>query len=164
MTTARDAADALLDSAQVAKRLEVQVGTVYKLKATDPAFPRPVNFAGPSPLYSSSDIDRYVEGRSHRAPSARGRRPRTLAPDVVDESVFAERLRAQIRAGAGEPDVTSQADLIELLGLNSITFGQRMRGRTRWADRELEIIAELLDVDVADANAVVDAARAARKA
>lgn len=164
MTTPHNAADALLDSTQVAKRLEVKVGTVYKLKTTDPTFPKPVSFAGPSPLYSSSDIDRYVEGRSHRAPSARGRRPRTLSPDVVDESVFAERLRTQIRAGVGEPGVMSQADLIELLELNSITFGQRMRGRTRWTDRELEIIAGLLDVDVADANAVVDAARAARKA
>lgn len=160
MTAAHDADDALLDSAQVADRLKVKIGTVYKLKATDPAFPKAASFNGPSPQYWLSDVDQYVEGRSRRSPSARGRRPRLLAPDAIDASVFAERLRAQIKAGAGLPDVRTQADLIRVLGLNSITFGQRMRGRTRWADRELTVIADRLHVDVTDANAVVEAARA----
>lgn len=152
-----------LDSTQVAKRLLVTVGTVYKLRAEDKSFPKPVRFRGVSPMYDSDSIDAYIEQRSEREPSARGRRPRLVAPGAVDESVFAERLRRSIAAGDGAPSVRTQADLIELLGLNSITFGQRMRGRTRWKDAELALIAEHLQVDVVDANEVVDAARAARQ-
>lgn len=153
----------LLDSAQVAARLSVTIGTVYKLRTENEAFPSPVRYQGRSPLYSPAAIDTFIAQRSTREPSARGRRPRLTLPHSVDKDQFSERLRERIAAGAGTPSVTTQADLISILGLNSVTFGQRMRGRTRWQDAELSVIADRLDLDVTDANAALDAARAAKQ-
>lgn len=152
----------LLDSAQVAKRLDVTVGRVYKLRVGDPSFPAPVAFRGRSPLYASNDIESFIQERSGRAPATRGRRPRRLAPGVVDPSLFSERLRQTIASGVGRPDVMTQADLIALLGLNPITFGHRMRGRTRWRPSELDEIRRRLGMDTTDANEVVDARRRSR--
>ncbi|HCS60131.1 MAG TPA: DNA-binding protein [Microbacterium sp.] len=153
----------LLDSAQVAARLSVTIGTVYKLRTEDEAFPSPVRYRGRSPLYSPAAIDAFIAQRSTREPSARGRRPRLTLPDSVDKAQFSERLRDRIATGAGTPSVTTQADLIAILDLNSVTFGQRMRARTRWKDTELAVIADRLDMDVTDANAALDAARAAKQ-
>ena len=79
------------------------------------------------------------------------------------DAAFAERLRAAIADGAGAPEVPTQAALLDLLGLNVVTFGERMRGRTRWTDAELEVIRRTLGVDTTDANEVVDRARAAKR-
>lgn len=152
----------LLDSVQVAARLGISVEAVYKLRSQHESFPHPERYDGRSPLYSTSAIEEFMARRSNRAPSSSGRRPRVLQAGAVDSSVFAERLRQRIADGAGAPAIATQAQLIELLGLNVVTFGQRMRGRTRWKDSELEIIGEKLGLDVSDANDVVNAARAAR--
>lgn len=148
-----------LDSAQVATRLGVTVSTVYKLRAERRGFPGPVSYDGRSPMYAASAIEEYVRARSTRQPSDRGRRPRVVAAGAVDADIFPERLRALIQSGAGLPAIGSQADLIARLNLNVVTFGERMRGRTRWKDAELHVIAELLDIDVTDANDIVDQAR-----
>lgn len=152
----------LLDSVQVAARLGISVGAVYKLRTQNDLFPRPERYSGRSPLYSSVAIDEFMTRRSNRGPSTSGRRPRLVPAGVVDTSVFAERLRQSIADGAGAPEITTQAQLIDMLGLNVVTFGQRMRGRTSWKDSELEFISKRLAVDVSDANDVVNAARAAR--
>lgn len=152
----------LLDSVQVAARLGISVGAVYKLRTQNESFPHPERYSGRSPLYSAAAIDEFITRRSTRDPSSSGRRPRLISPGVVDANVFAERLRQNIADGTGAPAITTQAQLIELLGLNVVTFGQRMRGRTSWKDSELDIISERLGVDVSDANDVVNAARAAR--
>lgn len=150
-----------LDSAQVAARLGVTVGTVYKLRAARQGFPNPVGYSGRSPLYAASAIEEYVVARSLRSPSDRGRRPRVVAAGTVDTGVFAERLRDRIKSGAGRSSVRSQADLIARLGLNIATFGERMRGRTRWKESELQLIADVLDMDVTDANDFVNRGRTA---
>ncbi|MDZ5146317.1 helix-turn-helix transcriptional regulator [Microbacterium testaceum] len=155
--------EVLLTSEQVAARLSVTVESVYKLRTEDEKFPAPTRYSGRSPLYAAAAIDAFVKQRSKREPSARGRRPRLVTSDAVDRSQFPERLRESIASGAGGDSLTTQADLIAELGLNTVTFGQRMRGRTRWKDSELTHIAEKLGVDTTDANAVVDAARSRRK-
>lgn len=152
----------LLDSVQVATRLGISVGAVYKLRTQNDLFPRPERYSGRSPLYAATAIDEFIARRSKREPTSSGRRPRLIPPGVVDSSVFAERLRRSIADGAGAPTITTQAQLIEELGLNVVTFGQRMRGRTRWKDAELDFISEHLGLNVSDANDVVNAARAAR--
>lgn len=152
----------LLDSAQVAQRLAVTIGTVYKLRTEDPNFPRPARYNGRSPLYDAASIDGYISQRSARTPAQRGRRPRRQAHSSIDPTSFAERLRASITAGDGEPDITSQVDLIRMLGLNTVTFGERMRSRTRWKQGELELIAQRLGMSTEDANAIVDAARSVK--
>lgn len=156
--------DRRLTSAEVADKMQVKVGWVYKLRVEarhrETGFPNPVAFNGRSPLFSEAAIDAYIAGRAEREPSSRGRPPRTEigAPDET----FAGRLRRAIAAGEGRPDVPTQAALIALLDLNVVTFGERMRGRTRWTTAELTRIHELVGVDVDDANDVVDATRASR--
>lgn len=152
----------LLDSAQVAARMRISVGAVYKLHTLNEDFPHPERYRGRSPLYSPTAIDDFMTRRSTPGSSSSGRRPRLIPAGVVDSSVFAERLRQSIAEGAGAPTITTQTQLIETLGLNVVTFGQRMRGRTRWKDSELETISRILSLDVSDANKVVDATRAAR--
>jgi len=119
-----------------------------------------VRFEGNSPLYDEAEIDQFVLERAQRTPSQRGRRPR-VNPHA-EEATFADRLRRAIAAGDGLPEIGTQAALIERLGLNVVTFGERMRGRTRWKPGELEIISAALGVDVSDANSVVEEARATR--
>ena len=157
-----DLDNARLDSAQVAARLGVTIGTVYKLRSEQRGFPKPVGYAGPSPLYAASAIEDYIVARSTRRPSDRGRRPRIVADGVIDASVFPERLRERIRSGAGAPQVSTQAELVARLGLNVVSFGERMRGRTRWKQPELDVIEQLLKMDVTDANDINDQTRAAR--
>lgn len=152
----------LLDSVQVAARLGISVGAVYKLRTQNESFPHPERYSGRSPLYSAAAIDKFMTRRSTREPSSSGRRPRLIPPGVVDTSMFSERLRQSIADGAGAPEISTQAQLIDRLGLNVVTFGQRMRGRTSWKDSELDTISELLGIDVKDANDVVNTARAAR--
>lgn len=156
-----DATD-LLDSTQVAARLGISVGAVYKLRTQNDLFPHPERYDGRSPLYSADAVEKFIARRSAREPSSSGRRPRLIAPGTVDTNTFSERLRQHIADGAGAPDVTTQAQLINLLSLNVVTFGQRMRGRTRWKDAELAIISERLGIDVSDANDIVNARRTSR--
>lgn len=153
--------DTALTSAQIAELMDVGISYVYKLRSTDDAFPPPVSYVKNSPLYSETAILEYMKARSNRAPSARGRRPRTLVDDA-GAGTFAERLRSSILAGDGKPEIDTQRALTEKLGLNSVTFGNRMRGRNRWKDAELTVISELLGLDTSDANDAVDEARARR--
>lgn len=153
--------DTALTSAQIAELMDVGIGYVYQLRSTDDAFPAPIAYVKNSPLYSDAAILEYMKARSTREPSARGRRPRTLV-DEAEPDTFAQRLRASIMAGAGKPEINTQRALIEKLGLNSVTFGNRMRGRNRWKDTELTVIAELLGLDTSDANDAIDKARALR--
>lgn len=152
-----------MTSAQVAARLGITVGSVYKLRTGRRGFPQPVGYSGASPMFAADAIEEYVRSRSDRQPSDRGRRPRMVAEGAIDSTLFAERLRARIQSGAGRPGIATQADLIARLGLNIVTFGHRMRGRTRWKSGELEIVADVLGMDTADANDAVDAARGARQ-
>ena len=161
-----------LTTADVAEKLGVSVVAVYKMRSISnklrragqegPLLPEPVAIEGNSPLYDEAAIDAFAQERARRAPSQRGRRPR-LMPGLARDAAFAERLRAAIADGAGAPEVPTQAALIDLLGLNVVTFGERMRGRTRWTDAELEVIRRTLGVDTTDANEVVDRARAAKR-
>ncbi|PQZ53161.1 MULTISPECIES: DNA-binding protein [unclassified Microbacterium] len=151
--------DTALTSAQIADLMDVGVSYIYKLRSTDTAFPTPIAYEERSPLYSETAILEYMKARSNRAPSARGRRPRALV-DGENADTFAQRLRASIMAGEGKPEIDTQRALIEKLGLNSVTFGNRMRGRNRWKDSELAVISELLRIDTSDANDAVTKARA----
>lgn len=153
--------DTALTSAEIAELMDVGISYVYKLRSTDDAFPAPIAYNERSPLYSALAILEYMKARSTREPSARGRRPRTLV-DGTGPGTFAQRLRASIMAGDGKPEIDTQRALIEKLGLNSVTFGNRMRGRNRWKDTELAVIAELLRLDTSDANDAIDKARALR--
>lgn len=151
--------DNALTSAQIAELMDVGISSIYKLRSTDDAFPPPVAYVKNSPLYSEIAILEYMKARSNRGPSARGRRPRALI-DGENADTFAQRLRASIMAGEGKPEIDTQRALIEKLGLNSVTFGNRMRGRNRWKDSELAVISKLLRIDTSDANDAVMKVRA----
>lgn len=146
----------MLTSAEVAERLEVDITRVYKLRAENQRggnnFPHPRAYQGRSPLYAATDVDAYISERSRRTPSSRGRLPRVREASSIDVDNFPSRLRDAIRSGAGAPEITTQRDLIELLGLNTVTFGQRMRERTRWKPSELELIEKRLQIDTTDAR------------
>lgn len=114
--------DTALTSAQIAELMDVGISSIYKLRSTDDAFPTPVAYVKNSPLYSETAVLEYMKMRSNRA---RGRRPRTRFTDA-GPAPFAERIRASILAGDGKPEIDTQRALTEKLGLNSVTFGNRM--------------------------------------
>ncbi|MFJ2535776.1 helix-turn-helix transcriptional regulator [Microbacterium maritypicum] len=159
MSAGRPHDETALTSAQIAELMDVGISYIYKLRSTDSSFPAPIAYEERSPLYSEDAILEYIKARSNRDPSTRGRRPRALA-DGKNPETFAQRLRASIMTGAGKPEIDTQRALIEKLGLNSVTFGNRMRGRNRWKESELTVIAELLRIDTSDANDTVANARA----
>lgn len=155
--------DRQLTSEEVATKLNVSIGWVYKLRVDarrGNGFPNPVGFQGRSPLYSEAAIDAYIAARADRSPSDRGRKSRTEL--TIDDDTFAGRLRRAIANGDGRPDAPTQAALIALLGLNVVTFGERMRGRTRWKESELTLIRSTVGLDTADANEAVTLFRANR--
>jgi len=155
---------------EVAKKMGVSVEAVRIYRSNDQnkepgphRFPKPVGYNGRIVLFDEAEIDAYIVARSTHNLGKRGRRPLTT-PEQLQTATFADRVREAIRNGDGLPDIPTQNALAELLGLNSITFGQRMRGRTSWKPSELETIASVLQLDTHDANDAVDAMRAARKA
>jgi len=143
---------ATVTSAEVAALLRVSISYVYRLRATDPRFPVPTASPRRGNEFVLADVRAYVADRRNRPPSAPGRRPRTLH-HLRGPRTFAERLRASVFRGDGEPEFRTQRGLARRLGLSEASFGHRMRGRTRWGDGELTVISELLRLDTSDANA-----------
>ncbi|MGO1316923.1 MAG: helix-turn-helix transcriptional regulator [Microbacterium sp.] len=160
-----DTTHSRLTLSDIAERLHVELETVYKLRTAsqkhDGPFPRPVGFDRNRPLFDEIDVDAYIASRRAHTPAGAGRRSRI---HVDDSDAFAARLRQAIVDGAGLPDIPTQAELIRRLGLNIVTFGNRMRGTTAWKPAELDLIGNVLNIDTDDANDTVTHHRQERRA
>lgn len=159
-----------ISSAQIAEKMGVSLNTVYVYRSSDrdktpgPArFPDPVSFEGRTVLFDESAIDAYIKARSDTRGRA-GRPPRTAPRHTGPTASFPDRIRESVTAGAGAPGITTLKQLADALQLNSVTFGERMRGRTTWTQTERERIASILEIDTSDANDQVEQLRAQRRA
>lgn len=160
-----------ISSTEIAEKMGVSLNTVYVYRSADrnkprgpERFPDPVGFEGRTVLFDESAIDAYIRARSEKSTGLQGRPPRTTSRPTGPDAPFADRLREAVRAGAGAPDITTLKKLADVLGLNTVTLGQRMRGRTTWRAAELELIEKLLDVRTTDANLQIAHRRAQRRA
>lgn len=170
MSQQRRAPTRRVSSDEIAKKMGVSLNTVYVYRSNDRSkppgptrFPEPVGYDGRTVLFDEAEIDAYIEARSQRTGTA-GRPPRTAQPDDNSEVPFATRVRQAVAARAGEPDVPTLRQLAAHLSLNTITLGERLRGRTAWKDEELAAIEQLLSIDTSDANDHVQLMRAQRRA
>ena len=159
-----------ISSDDIAKKMGVSLNTVYVYRSNDrsklpgPArFPDPVGYDGRTVLFDEAEIDAYIEARSQRRGAA-GRPPRTAQPDDSGDAPFATRLRRAVASGAGEPDVSTLRQLAGRLSLNTVTLGERLRGRTAWKPEELTTLEQLLSIATSDANDHVQLMRAQRRA
>ena len=159
-----------ISSDDIAKKMGVSLNTVYVYRSNDrsklpgPArFPDPVGYDGRTVLFDEAEIDAYIEARSRRSGTA-GRPPRTAQTGSSSDAPFAARLRQAVAAGAGEPDVSTLRGLASQLSLNTVTLGERLRGRTAWKPEELAAIEQLLSISTSDANEHVEVMRAQRRA
>lgn len=159
-----------ISSGDIAKKMGVSLNTVYVYRSNDrskvpgPArFPDPVGFDGRTVLFDEAEIDAYIGARSQRTGTA-GRPPRTAQADDSSDAPFAARVRQAVAAGAGKPDVSTLRQLAAQLSLNTVTLGERLRGRTAWKPEELVRIAQLLTITTSDANDHVQLMRAQRRA
>lgn len=170
MSQQRGGSSRRISSDDIAKKMGVSLNTVYVYRSNDrsklpgPArFPDPVGYDGRTVLFDEAEIDAYIEARSRRSGTA-GRPPRTAQTDGSRDAAFAARLRQAVAAGAGEPDVSTLRGLASQLSLNTVTLGERLRGRTAWRPEELAAIEHLLSISTSDANEHVEVMRAQRRA
>ena len=56
----------MLKPTEVADRLGVTRGTVYKILNTDPTFPRPIYVTPKSPRWRPADVDTWIERKAAR--------------------------------------------------------------------------------------------------
>ena len=54
----------MLKPTEVAARLGVTRGTVYKILNTDPTFPRPIHVTPKSPRWRPADVDAWIERKA----------------------------------------------------------------------------------------------------
>ena len=54
----------MLKPTEVAARLGVTRGTVYKILRADPTFPRPIHITPKSPRWRPADVDAWVERKA----------------------------------------------------------------------------------------------------
>ena len=54
----------LLEATEVATRLGITRGTVYKLLATDSTFPRPIHVTPKNPRWRAPDLDAWLERKA----------------------------------------------------------------------------------------------------
>lgn len=170
MTQGRGGSTPRISSEDVAKKMGVSLNTVYVYRSNDRSrlpgpsrFPDPVGYDGRTALFDEAEIDAYIEARSQRRGVA-GRPPRTAQPSDSNDAPFATRVRRAVAGGAGEPDVSTLRQLADQLSLNTVTLGERLRGRTAWKPEELVALEQLLSIATADANDHVERGRAQRRA
>ena len=54
----------MLKPVEVAARLGVTRGTVYKILKTDPSFPKPIHVTPSSPRWRPADLDTWIEKKA----------------------------------------------------------------------------------------------------
>lgn len=140
----------LLGYADIAELLGVSVQTARYYASQDKDFPSRITPASMrSPGFDPEDVRRYIETRNTKNVGKPGRPPRTARQgDRVSttDASLPDRIRAAVAS-----ETTSVKTLTELagkLGLSSITFGNRMRGTTRWTEGELKALRKILKISV----------------